>query len=122
MAKWANDLVMDGALNIIKGDSRIMTACNAQPTTRTEAVTTYALADVALATGDFTIGNGDTNGRKVAIAAKTGVTVDTTGTAIYVAICDATNLLEVTTCTSQVLTAGNTVTFPTWDVEFSDPA
>lgn len=122
MAKWANDLIMDAALNTIKGDSRIMTACNAQPTTRTEAITTFKLADVAMATADFTISDGDTNGRKVRMAEKADVPVDTTGTAIYVAICDATNLLLVTTCTSQLLTQGNTVTFPVWDDEISDPA
>lgn len=121
MAKYTNDDVMDAALNVILNNANIMTACNAQPTTRTEAVTTYALADVAMAPADFTLGNGDTNGRKIAVAQKAGVTVDTTGTAIYIALCDATRLLDVTTCTSQVLTAANTVTFPTWDHEISDP-
>jgi hypothetical protein len=27
----------------------------------------------------------------------------------------------VTTCTSQLLTAGGTVDFPVWDVEIADP-
>lgn len=122
MAKFANDLIMDAALNTIKGDNRIMTACSAQPTTRTEAVTTYALADVAMNTADFTISNGDTNGRKVRMAEKAAVLIDVSGTVTHVAICDGTNLLLVTTCTSQVLTAGNTLTFPAWDNEVSDPS
>lgn len=122
MAKWAHDNVMDGALNIIKGDNRIMTACSAQPASREEAVTTYKLADVAMATGDFTISNGDINGRKVRMAEKAAVPVDSSGEANHVAICDATNLLLVTTCTPQQLTAGNTVTFPAWDDEIADPA
>ena len=102
----------------------VMTVCNAQPTTRTEAVTTFALADVAMVAGDgndYTIGDGDTSGRKVTVATKTGVTVDTSGTATHVSLSDATRLLYVTTCTSQVLTAGNTVDFPAWDVEVADP-
>lgn len=121
MSKWANDSVMDAALDKI-ATGTVMVACSAQPTTRAEAVSTYALADVTLDSGDYTKANGDTNGRKVTIAQQTDITVDTGGTVTHVAICDGSNLLYVTTCTSQVLTAGNTVTFPAWDIEFSDPS
>lgn len=124
MAKAANDIVMDGALDIIATSTRQI-ACSAQPTTYTEANATYALADVTLSSGDFTKANGDTSGRKVTIAAKSGVLIDTTGTATHVAlvrVSDST-LIEVTTCTSQSLTANgsNTVNFPAWDIEFADP-
>lgn len=122
MAKSVDDSVLDGALNIIKNNANLMIACSAQPTNRTEAVTTYALADVAMASGDFTIANGDTSGRKVTVAAKSGVAVDATGTATHIALVSATTLLYVTTCTSQALTAGNTVNFPAWDIEIADPA
>lgn len=121
MPKTVHNDVLDGALSVIKSNANLMTACSAQPTTRTEAVTTYALADVAMATTDFTIGEGDTNGRKVAMTAKSSVLVDATGTANHVALVDATRLLYVTTCTSQALTSGNTVDFPTWDIEIADP-
>jgi len=121
MAKLVHNDVLDGALNIIKANCNIMTVCNAQPTTRDEAITTYKLADVAMATGDFTLSVGDTNGRKMAVAQKAAVAVDVGGTANHVALCDGSRLLAVTTCTAQVLTAGNTVTFPTWDHEIADP-
>lgn len=125
MAKFANDIVMDGALDIIATATRQI-ACSAQPTTYTEANSTYALADVTLSSGDYTKANGDTSGRKVTIAAKSGVLIDTSGTATHVAlvrVSDST-LIEVTTCTSQALTANgsNTVNFPAWDIEFADPA
>jgi len=121
VAKSVHNDVLDGALNIIKNNITLMTVCNAEPTSRTEAVTTYALADVAMTGTDVTVGEGDTNGRKAAIAAKTGVNVDTTGTATHVALVDGTRLLYVTTCTSQALTQNNTVDFPTWDIEIADP-
>ena len=70
---------------------------------------------------DYTISNGDTNGRKVRMAAKSAVPIDTTGDATHIAICDATRLLYVTTCTTQTLTSGGTVDFPAWDVEIADP-
>jgi len=121
MAKSVHDNVLDGAFDVLdQGD--IMTACNAEPTTRTEAVTTFKLADVAMTPNtDYTKANGDTNGRKVTVAAKSAVPVDTSGTATHIAICDATRLLYVTTCTSQALTSGNTVNFPAWDIEIADP-
>lgn len=121
MAKAANDSVMDAALDKV-ATSTILTVCSAQPTTRTEAVTTYALADVVIDGADFTKANGDTSGRKTTVAQQSSITIDTSGTANHVAICDATDLLYVTTCTSQALTAGGTVTVGAWDIEIADPA
>lgn len=121
MAKSVHDSVLDGAFDILD-QANLMIACSSQPTTRTEAVTTYALADVAMTVNsDYTKANGDTSGRKVTVAAKSSVPVDTTGTATHVALVDGTNLLYVTTCTSQALTSGNTVNFPAWDIEIADP-
>jgi len=121
MAKAVADIVLDAALDKI-ATATVMTACSAQPTTRTEAVTTYALADITIDGADFTKANGDTSGRKVTIGEQTGVTVDATGDADHVALCDASDLLYVTTCTSQTLTSGNTMTFGSWKVEIGDPA
>jgi hypothetical protein len=121
MAKTVHDNVLDGAADIVD-QADIQTICNAQPTTRTEAITTFKLADVAMTPNtDFTKANGDTSGRKVTVAAKSSVNVDTSGTATHIALCDATRLLYVTTCTSQALTSGNTVNIPAWDIEIADP-
>lgn len=121
MAKFATDAVLDGLLDKV-ATGTILTVCSAQPTSRTEAVTTYKLADVVTDSGDFAKADGDTSGRKVTIAQQTDVPVDSNGTATHVAICDGTDLLYVTTCTSQVLTSGNTVTVPAWKIEVSDPS
>ena len=125
MGKAVHDDVLDGALNILKNNVTRQVACSAQPTTYTEANATYALADVTLSSSDFTNANGDTNGRKTTIGAKSGALIDTSGTATHVALLDVSNskLLYVTTCTSQALTANgsNTVNFPAWDIELADP-
>lgn len=125
MGKAVDDSVLDGALTVLKTLSERQVACSAQPANYA-GVAAVALADVAVATGDFTIANGDTSGRKVTVGAKSGVTIDSTGTATHVALVDDTNttLRYVTTCTSLALTAGggNTVNFPAWDVEIADPA
>lgn len=119
MAKFTADSVLDAALDKI-ATSTILTVCSTQPTTRTEAVTTYKLADVVVDAGDFSKANGDVSGRKLIVAAQSAVPVDSTGTALHVALCDGSDLLHVTTCTSQALTSGNTVNVPAFDVEFLD--
>jgi len=125
MGKSIHDDVLDAALDTI-ALGNILTVCSSEPTTRTEAVVTYKLADVALTpgdgNGDFTISNGDTSGRKITIAEQANVDIDSDGTAAHIAICDDTRLLLVTTCVSQALTAGGTVTIPTFDYELRDPS
>jgi hypothetical protein len=122
MAKTASDAVLDGLLEIIN-DCTLMTVCNAQPTTYAEASSDFKLADVVMAGGDFTISNGDTDGRKVRMSAKAAVPIDLTGTATHVALCvsGSSTLHVVTTCTSQALTSGGTVDIPVWDIEVADP-
>ncbi len=125
MAKFASDAYIDGAHNIIKAsaDTITYTLCSTQPTTRTEAVTTYMLASTTLnKTTEVTLANGDTSGRKMTISAKTGISVTNTGSGQHVAICDATNLIFVTTTTTQAVSSGGTVDIGSWKNEIADPA
>lgn len=73
--------------------------------------------------GDFTVGNGDTSGRKVTVAQQADVPISASGDASHVALADVTGtrLLAVTTCPLQALTSGGTVTIPAWDAEVGDP-
>ena len=125
MAKAIPAAILDKTLDEIATATK-QVLCNAQPLTYTEANATYALADIVIDGTDFTKANGDTNGRKVTIAAQSGVLIDTSGTGTHIALvrtADST-LIYVTTCTSQAVTANgsNTVNFPAWDVEIADPA
>src|SRR3990167_10218431 len=99
MAKSASDAVLDNGIQYIKDNMVLMTACSAEPLTYAEATTTYKLADVVMAAGDFTISNGDTNGRKVRVAAKSAVPIDTTGDATHgaLAISGSSTLLGAAT-------------------------
>lgn len=121
MSKFAPDAVLDALLDKV-ATGTILTVCSSQPTSRTEAVTTYKLADVVIDSGDFTKADGSPNGRQTTVGTQVDVPVDSSGTATHVAICDGSNLLYVTTCTSQVLTSGNTVTVPSWKITVSDPS
>lgn len=122
MSKWANDLVMDAALDYIAG-STVMHACTTLDATPTLAeVQAASLADVAMAGGDFTKDDGDVSGRKLTVAAKSAVDVDASGDAVDIALVDGSVVRYVTTCTQQTLTQGNTVNFPAWDIEIADPS
>jgi len=123
MAKSVHNDVLDAALNYIKTNGTLMTVCSTEPTTYAEASSTYKLADVVIDSSDFTGPADDSSGRKLTTTEQASVSVDSSGTAAHIAICDSGNskLLYVTTCTSQALTAGNTVTIPAWKVNIQDP-
>ena len=121
MGKSVADSVLDAALDAIAAANGAY-LCSAQPTTRTEAVSTYALGNVSLSSGDFTKADGSVSGRKVTVAQKTGASITATGTATHLALVSAGALLYVTTVTSQAVTSGNTATFGSWVVEIADPS
>ena len=122
MAKFTDDSVLDAALAKVATADR-MVVTSAQPA-NFAGIAAVALADVVLTAGDgngdYVIADGDVSGRKVTVGAQSGVNVDSTGTATHVCLDDGTTLLQVTTCTSQALTSGNTVNIPAYDVEFAD--
>lgn len=126
MAKNAPDAQQDAALNFVAASTR-MCVCNAEPTTYANAITDYMLAYTAMTAGagngDFTLAAGTPSGRKVTVTAKSGVTITNSGTATHIALVSVsdTTLRFVTTCTSQVLTAGGTVDIPTWTDTIPDP-
>lgn len=128
MAKMSSDAVLDGLLDVI-ATATVITVCSAEPTSYAEATTTYdggagkyKLATHVLAGGDFAKAN-DTSGRKVTIAEQAAITVDATASATHIALCisASSTLLAVTTCTSQALTSGNTVTIPAFKISVADP-
>lgn len=123
MAKSISDAVLDGTLDLAVGDQ--ISVCSAQPTTYTEAVTTFKLAiSTGVLAGEFVKANGDVSGRKITVAAQTATTIDSTGTGNHVAITNSvgTLLKVVTTATAQALTAGGTVDIGSFKLEIADPA
>jgi len=122
MAKYQNDLMLDAAFDWVRARVTKINVCSTQPTNYTQATSTYMLAQGTLTSTGITVTNGDTNGRKMRIASKTGLTVSVTGVAAHIALSGSTGstLLLVTTCTTQQLTTGNTVNIPAFDDEIAD--
>lgn len=115
MAKNMTAAMYDGGLDKM-GTATRMTALSGEPTTIADITTNLVLASVALTGADFTKAAGDTSGRKSTVAQKAGVSITATGSATHIAVDDGTDWV-VTTCTTQALTAGGTVTFPAWKRE-----
>jgi len=124
MAKWQNDSMLDAAFDWVRARVTKLNVCSTQPTTYAQATSTYMLANTTVTSTEITLSNGDTSGRKMRISSQTSVSVAVSGTAAHIALTGSTGstLLFITTCTTQALTSGNTVSVPAWDDEILDVA
>jgi len=127
MSKFTHADVLDAALLEIAGTANSMVALDAYVTAY-GSIAAATLATVAMSTGvtsgDYTLGNGVPGGsRKIAVAAKSDVTITATGTAINVALLDTVGgkVVHVAECTSLMLISAQKVNFPTWDIVFLQP-
>jgi hypothetical protein len=121
MSKFCSNPVFDAALTKISTATQ-MVATSGQPATYA-AATSGALSQATMAPADFTIANGDVSGRKVVVAAKSGLAVVAAGTVDHISLLDpvTTTLLYVTTCPAQAIVAGGTVSLASWQVEINQP-
>ncbi len=120
MAKATPDAILDAMADAIIAAAITQYVCSAQPA-NFAGIAAVALADVTIDGTDFTKANGDVSGRKVTIAQQTAVPIDATGSATHVVLASGSVLLYVTTCATQALNSGGTVTIPAWDIEVADP-
>lgn len=120
MTKSLDNTVLDAPEGVIDNVTTIH-ICSSAPANHA-GIAAVSLADVTVDSSDFTAGDGDSSGRKVTVSAQNGITVDDDGTATHIAGTDGSTMLFLTECTSQVLTSGNTVNIPAFDIEFGDPS
>lgn len=128
MARYQNDLMLDAAFDWIRARITMETVSKstAMPSNYSQAHTigTYRLAKASLTSTQLTLSDytGSGLGRKMTIAARSGITIDTSGTAKYINLAGSTGstLLYITECTTQALTTGNTVNFPAWNIILND--
>ena len=123
MAKALPDVTLDALLEKIATGTRL-TVLSGEPA-NFAGIAALLLASVVMTAGvgngDYTKANGDTNGRKLTVLQQAAIAISASGTATHIAIDDGTSLLSVTTCVSQALTSGGTVTVPAHDIEIADP-
>ena len=118
MAKYQIDAMLDAALAYISTNATELYVCSAEPTDRANAI---SVGLTGAATPSFTgPANGDVSGRKLTVDSEVDIAITASGDATHIALCSGTTLLYVTTCTTQSLTSGGTVTTPAWDIEIAD--
>jgi len=124
MAKFADPTtVLDAALDGVAA-SNIQHICSAQPANYA-GIAAVSLGSISMTpVSNYTKATVDVSGRKVTVAAKTGVSVTTTGTATHLVLALTTDstMRFVTTCASQAVTAGGTVDIPAWQWEVQNPS
>jgi len=118
---YLNDLAFDSGLAWVTANGSRIDICSSEPSTYSEATTTYTLGNK---TG-LTVGaaeDGDTDGRKVVVPAFSGGTVTATGTAAYWALTDGAGILLATRAlaATQPVTAGNTFNLGALDITIRD--
>ena len=122
---YITDNALDSGLSYFTSNGTRIDICSQEPSTYTEATSTYTLGNKTSASvGSPT--NGDTSGRKVVIAAVTDGSVTGTGTATHWALSKPTATTELlatqTLTSSQAVTSGNTFSLAAIDIEYPDPS
>ena len=123
MPSLHND-VFDLGLSELDTDANALHICSQEPTTYTQATTTYSLGSKATPTVAAPSDRAG-GGRKVTISAISDGVVSTNGTATHYALVDtATSRLLAAGAlnASQVVTAPNTFTLAAFDIGIPDPA
>ncbi len=115
MSKWMHEDVYKNGSQEIKDNATLYTACSHQPTTRTEATSTYKLADVSVSSSDFSWSQ-TSSGWVLTVAAKPNIGVDSDGEVTHVAIVDASRLLLVNITEPLQIYAGGLFNFPSFGV------
>lgn len=119
---FIHDDAFDAALDYLRTNCENFYLCSTEPTTFTQASSTYKLGTKASPTISSN-GAGSPSGRKITVSV-TGGSISATGTATAWAITDdsASKLLAAGQCTSQAVTNGNTFDYSGSDITITDAA
>ena len=121
MAKSANNLFFSEGLDGVTNSVNQMHICSQEPTTYTEATSTFSLGSVSMAPADMPQSDGSPSGRKITVAAKT-INGSATGTGNHMALVEtgATTLWIVTTVPNVGITTGVDQPFNSWTITILD--
>ena len=113
--------VLDLGLNVLDTEADTIVICSTEPTTFTEANSTFKLGSKTFAAGGAfgAPAAGAPNGRKVTSTAITDGTVNATGLAGFWAVIDVANsrfLASGALAATQNVTSGNTFALPAFDI------
>lgn len=123
---WVNDLVMDTGLTSMEAAVDRIDVCTQEPTTYTEATSTYTKGfkdHGAAGTAFGAVGDRSPTGRKISSTAVTDGAISGAGTVTHWAVSDVTNSRLWATgalSASQVVASGNTFAIASFDIGMPD--
>lgn len=123
---YVNDRVMDSGLTILDSEADRIDICTQEPTTYTEATSTYSKGSKdhgAAGTAFGTVGDRTPTGRKVSSTAVTDGTISGAGTVTHWAVTDVTNsrlLAAGALSASKVVASGDTWSLASFDIGIAD--
>lgn len=114
--KFAPDVTLDKILDYVATANRLV-ICSGSPTDYTSASATNMLAYIQTSSGCY-VKAADVSGRKLTVAAQTGIPIVNSGDALAVALLEtsASALLYVTTASFQTVTAGGSLDTNSWKI------
>ena len=117
---FISDTVFDNGLTVVDTNGTRLDICSTEPTTYTEATSTFTLGNDTVNTGAPT--NGATDGRRVIVPAISAGTVTGTGTAGFWALTNGSDTLYATgsLASSQAVTTGNTFSLDAVSITIRD--
>ena len=124
MAAYLNDRVYDNGLTVLDTEASHLYINSTQPTTYTEAITTYLLG-VKATPSVSAPGAKAGGGREVTVSAITDGTVSANGTAGFYSLVDSSNtrlLAAGPLSATQAVTSGNTFTLTSFKIGIPSPA
>ena len=111
MAKKVEDYFLDGFLEVLDNCTHFA-VCSTEPANHA-GIAAVTLASKTITAGhagaDYSIGNGSPDGRALTTAQQVDIAITASGDAAHVVRSDGINIV-VTTCATQTLTSGGTVT------------
>lgn len=119
-----SDRVLDNGLTVLDTEANRLDLCSQEPTTYTEATSTYTLGNktsISITAPE----DGSGGGRQVRLEAFTGGSVTATGTATHYAIVDTVNTRLLATgdiTPGKSVTSGNTFSTDETSIRIPDPA
>lgn len=118
---YINDSVFDTGLQYAASIGTVMLICTSEPSTY-DSASASQLGDGTASVG--AVEDGDTDGRKVVIAALTSADVTADGSASHWALTDGSSILVAAgpLTSTQAVTSGNSFTLTAIDITIRDPA
>jgi hypothetical protein len=117
------DVVLDGALNIVKNGGTTVVFCSAEPTTYGGVAAVTLATKTGLTSGSYTGPADHTSGRKITVAAQTAITPSANGTVTRACITNGSSILYgCANVTSQAVTTTQTWNSPAVIIAITDPS